>query len=133
MPRRLFTGVLVRHDDVPHLVVLLEHLDHALEERLRKSAVGHFARTVTDHQLSKTTGSPKERRWKAPCSIVRYDERRSYALVSLSCDKSRPPVSLRGSRLDIAISLDLGVFEPAVAYQIVTLLCRRMILPFDMV
>jgi len=49
VPCRLLARILVGHDDVPHLVVLLEHLHHALKERLRKRGVDHIGRVVPHH------------------------------------------------------------------------------------
>lgn len=41
MPCLLFPYIFVRHDDIPHLIVLLEHLYRVLEKRLLEFVVAN--------------------------------------------------------------------------------------------
>ncbi len=49
MSRSLFACIPIGHDNVPHLAVLLKHLNHALKERLRKRVVDTNDRFLSDH------------------------------------------------------------------------------------
>lgn len=51
MPGGLLAGILVGHHHTAHLVVLLEHADHPLKERLRERVINHVGRVVAHHFL----------------------------------------------------------------------------------